>query len=317
MNFVNEIMTNSHFSRLLENENFTERKFLMNTRDLVNQEFEKWKKNPPNAVQRGMGFVFKPVEFLIKPFCNAAAPLLEGVLKGANNFISDTLQKWSGEMIDIVALSEDEFITWLKHADINAKNWITGGISALTAEGAGTGLGGLALIAVDIPASFGLILGFANKITLTYQLDITDEEVQILILKAISAGSETSVNGKLSSASTIKAVSNIITKQTWKSMEQAPLKSLPNLIATIRALLKRLGINITKRKAGQLIPAIGAITGGVINGSWAAVALEAVRQCARVSIVECYYSKKVKNETANKRKEDEMNSTMDETPEFV
>jgi hypothetical protein len=267
----------------------------METRDSVKKEFEKWANTPPNAVQRGIGFVFKPVEFLIKPFCTAAAPLLEGVLKGANNFIADALQKRSGEVENITSLSEDEFTKWLKNADITAKNWVTGGIAALTAEGAGTGLGGFALLAADIPASFGLILGFANKIALTYQLDITEEDVQVEILKAISAGSETSMEGKLSSTSTMRAVSNIITKQTWKSMEKAPVKSLPKLIITIRSLLKKLGINITKRKAGQLIPAIGAISGAVINGSWGADALEAVRQCARVSIVESYYSEKTKS----------------------
>ena len=262
-----------------------------NTRDLVRKDFEKWRNTPPNLIQRGMGTVFTPVEFLLRPFVNAAAPLLEGVVKGANNFIADTIQKFSGELVDVNEFSELEFKEWIKRADIAAMNWVTGGIAALTAEGVATGLGGFKLLAVDIPASFGLIISYANKIALTYQLDITDEEVQVELIKAISAGSETSAKGKLSSTASLRTVSNIIAKQSWKSMEKAPAKSLPKLIFTIRALVKKLGYNITKRKAAQLVPIIGGVTGGAINGSWAADALEAVRQFSRMSVTETYYSK--------------------------
>jgi len=261
----------------------------------VLNEFDIWKNLPPNIIQRGTGFIFKPVGFILKPFIKKIAPLLEGVVKGANQYISEVIQKWTGEIIDIYDLNDHEFEEWLHERDKVAKNWANGGIAAMIAEGAGTGLGGFALLAADIPASFGLIIGFSNKISLSYQLDITNEEVQVEILKAIAVGSETSLDGKITAVSTMKSVSNIIEKTTWKAMADAPAQSLPKLIINIRTFLQKLGINITKRKAGQLLPIIGAVSGGVINGSWAADSLEAVRQLSRLSVVESYYSKRNEN----------------------
>lgn len=259
---------------------------------LVIRDYENWKNTPPNVIQYVFGKATKPIDFLLKPFIKRIAPLLEGVLKGLNNYIAQAIDNWSGKVVEVNNLSEKVFEEWVEKADKKSRNLATAGIASLTAEGVGTGLGGFALLAVDIPASFGLIIGFANKIALSYQLDITNEKVQIELLKAISVGSETTVNGKLESASTLKVITEIISKQTWKSMEEAPIKSLPKIISVIRSMLKQMGINITKRKALQLIPVAGAVVGGVINGSWGADVFEAVRQYSRLSIVETYYSKK-------------------------
>lgn len=259
---------------------------------LVIQDYENWKNTPPNVIQYVFGYATRPIEFLLKPFIKKIAPLLEGVLKGSNSFIAQAIDNWSGKVIDVKTLSEKEFEEWVKKADKKSRNLATAGIASLTAEGAGTGLGGFALLAADIPASFGLVMGFSNKIALTYQLDISSEEVQIELLKAISTGSETTVNGKVESASTLKVVTEIVTKQTWKSMEEAPLKTLPKIISVIRSVLKQMGVNITKRKALQLIPVAGAVVGGVINGSWGADVFEAVRQYSRLSIVDNYFKSK-------------------------
>ena len=260
---------------------------MCNLKESVDKEFEEWKNTAPNAIQRGTGVLTQPIEYLLKPFINKVAPLLEDVLKSSNNIISGALNS-KNEFANILNLTEVEFEEWLKKTDLSAKNYVTGGIASLTAEGAVTGLGGFALLAVDIPASFGLIMGFSNKIALSYQLDILNEDVQVEILKAIAAGSETSVEGKASAIETLKVVSNIVNKQTWKGMGQAVSHSLPHVIVAVSAFLRKLGVNITKRKAAQLIPVIGGATGAVINGSWASDALEAVRQHARKSIVENY-----------------------------
>lgn len=259
---------------------------------LVKSDYENWKNTPPNVIQHVFGKITKPIEIILNPFIKKIAPLLEGVLRGLNNFIANAISNWSGKIVNLDKLPEKEFKAWFKKADNKAKNIATAGITSLVAEGAGTGLGGFALLAADIPASFGLIIGFANKIALTYQLDITNETVQVELLKAISTGSETTINGKLESASTLKVVANVISKQTWKEMEKAPVNALPKLIFVIRSILKQMGINITKRKALQIIPVAGAVVGGVINGTWGADVFEAVRQYSRLNVVETYYKRK-------------------------
>ncbi|MCB1143756.1 MAG: EcsC family protein [Leptospiraceae bacterium] len=260
-------------------------------RENINHDYEAWIQTPPNIIQRGLGILSGPIEYLLQPIMKSVAPLLEGVLKSSNQYISEVVKNWSGEVIDIESLSKEEFETWFTQKDIAARDWVSAGVAALSIEGAGTGLGGLALLAADIPASFGLIIGFSNKIALTYQLDISNEEIQIEILKAISAGSETSLKGKVESAVNLKTTASILSRQSWTAMRKSPEQSLPKLIIAVRSILKNLGINLTKRKATQIIPVIGAATGAVINGSWASDSLEAVRQFARKSVTESYYSK--------------------------
>lgn len=258
----------------------------------VEEEFEKWKKSPPNIVQAGTGFITRPVEFLLRPFIDKIALLLENSIMSINDYLSKAIINLSKKdteiFIDVESISEKDFEEWLMEKDKTTKHLVAGGVSALTVEGAGTGLGGFALIAVDIPASFGLILTFANMIALTYELDIYDEVIQEEIIKAITVGSETTIEGKIQAMATLRIALKTIKTTTWKAMAKAPAKSMPGLIAAIRAFLKKMGINLTKRKATQLIPGFGAIAGALINGSWGLDSLEAVRQISRNIIIQAY-----------------------------
>ncbi len=256
----------------------------------LRREFYSWKVAPPNLMQRSVGILTSPIGLLVSPFVKSATPLLEKALRNSNKYISEAIYGYSNKIITISDLSEEEFRNWLKESDRKAKKWLNAGIATAAAEGASTGLGGFALLAVDIPVSFGIILAYSNKIALTYQINITTEEAQLEILRAISAGSETSVKGKIDSISKMKVISNIITKSTWKSVEKAPVSSLPGIILLVRNILKKMGINISERKAAQLIPIISAVSGGAINAAWASDALEAVRQYSRISVAEAYFN---------------------------
>ncbi len=258
----------------------------------VEDEFEKWKNTPPNIVQRGIGVITKPVEFLLRPFIDKIAPLLENSIMSINDYLSKAIIKLSKKdtdiFIDVESISEKDFEVWLREKDKTTKHLVAGGVTALTVEGAGTGLGGFALIAVDIPASFGLILTFANMIALSYELDIYDEEIQEEIIKAITIGSETTIKGKLQAMATMRIALKTIKTTTWKAVAKAPVKSLPGLGVAIRSFLKKMGLNLTKRKATQLIPGLGAIAGALINGSWGLDSLEAVRHISRNMIIQAY-----------------------------
>ncbi len=261
---------------------------------LIRLQFYNWKITPPNMIQRGVGFLTSPAGLLVKPLIKTATPLLESVLKNSNKYIADAIYSFSNNVTDLNALPEEEFILWLNDADKSAKKWVKTGIATLAAEGASTGIGGFAMLAVDIPASFGIILAYSNKIALSYQIDITTKESGLEILRAISAGSETTINGKINSVAQMKVISNILTRSTWKSIEKAPINSIPGMMVMVRNILKKLGINVSERKAAQLIPVISAVSGGAINAAWASDALEAVRQYSRMSVVEAYYMNKEK-----------------------
>ena len=59
----------------------------------------------------------------------------------------------------------------------------------------------------------------------------------------------------------------LIAKNTWKKLAEdaATNKVCAALVTQTRALAKQLGVNITKRKASQAIPVIGAAVGFAMN----------------------------------------------------
>jgi len=260
---------------------------------IVQKEFEQWEKQPPNSVNRGLSKITAPIALAFSPVMKKIAPLLEGVVSGANDIVASAVEKVSDEIPDIENLDRKSFEIWFAKADNSARNYKSLGIASLTAEGGASGIGGVTFLLADIPASFALILSFANKIALTYGLPIKSEDIQIAILQAITAGSADNLKEKMQMILALKQTEKTLIT-TWKKIYQQSLDnvlSTGRIIVIVREFLKKIGINVTKRKAGQIIPIISGVSGAVINGAWASDTLEAVRQFSRNWIVQKYFSK--------------------------
>jgi len=258
----------------------------------VTREYEAWEKSPPNIVNKSLGLLTAPVDYLLRPIMKKVAPLLEGVVSGANNYIASAVEGVSGKFPNFENMDERLFSNWFTEADVSAKNWKTAGLAAMATEGGVMGAGGILLVLADIPASFGIIMAFANKIALSYGLPIKTEEAQIAILKAVSAGSANNIKEKMGAAFTLRATGKKLQEETWGQIYKLSIDnvlSTEKLIVAAREILKKLGITITEKKASQLLPVIGAAVGAGINAAWAADALEAVRQYARQWAVENYF----------------------------
>lgn len=257
----------------------------------VRREYDAWEKSPPNIINKGIGTLTAPVAYVLNPIMKKVAPLLEGVISGANNYIASAVESVSGKIPEFENMDEIQFSKWFTDADVRAKNWKTAGIAAMATEGGALGAGGIFLILADIPASFGVIMAFANKIALSYGLPIRTEETQIAILKAVSAGSANNIKEKTAAAFSLRATGKTLQEKTWQQIYKLSLDNIistEKLIVAVREILKKLGITVTKKKATQLLPALGAAMGAGINAAWAADALEAVRQYARQWAAEYY-----------------------------
>jgi hypothetical protein len=261
--------------------------------EIVQNEYTQWENTPPSVVNEGLGYISKPLEFVLRPIMNKVAPRLEGVVSKTNKYIADAIEKVSDKTPDFENMDEKSFKEWFAKADKSASIWKALGFASMTAEGAGTGVGGFAFLLIDIPVAFGLILGFSNKIALTYGLPIEIEDIQKEILQSILVGSESNLNDKMASAIALKQTQKTL-KMSWKKIyELAADNAIVNInakmVATVREFLQKLGVKITHKKANQSIPVLAAGIGAAINGAWASDALEAVRQYSRKWIVEKYY----------------------------
>jgi len=230
----------------------------------VQKEYEQWENTPPNMVNEKLGQLTKPMVFLVEPVIKRVVFLLECVISKANEYVASAVKKYSDKVPNFEDMDEKSFEEWFAKADKQAEKLKMAGIAAVSVEGGVTGFFGAKGLLADIPAVFGLIFSFSNKIALTYGLPIKSQEIQIEILNAIRAGSASSVKEKAK-----LATDNIA----------------PAMIMAVEKILEKLGVDVTKRKSFQLIPILGAGAGIIINGAWALDTLEAVRQNSRKWIV--------------------------------
>jgi hypothetical protein len=234
------------------------------------QEIEKineWKNAEPGVVTQAFGTLLKPVSWIVEKVIPEKA--IQGLLDGANGvgrFLADTNDiKRDGKVSKIEDLKYKDLQLSDKLAN-EVHNWAIG-IAAT--EGGITGAFGLPGTAVDVPTIITLALRTIHKIGLCYGFDCTTEDEKKFVLGILAASGANSVEEKTAAILTLKSIQNTIAKQTWKKMAekatQSPLSKEAAIIA-IKNLAKQLGVNISKRKALQAIPVIGAIVGSSSNG---------------------------------------------------
>lgn len=194
---------------------------------------------------------------------------IRGVLDCAN-----CAAEWLADSKDIKRDGEVENINDLRYKDLKLSdkladevhNWAIG--LAVT-EGAAAGAIGILSTPVDIPAIITIALRTIHKIGLCYGYECTTKDDKDFVLAIMAASGANSMEEKVAALAVIKALEEVLAKQTWKAMAEKAIQqqlSKEAAIISLRNLAKQLGINITKRRALASIPVIGALVGGSVNG---------------------------------------------------
>ena len=226
----------------------------------------KWQNEEPSVVSQAINGVLKPVSWLIGKIVPPKA--IQGALTafdGLAELLTDSNDIKRDGGVDKV---EELRIKDLQLSDKLANevhNWAKG-IAAV--EGAGTGTFGLPRLIVDIPSLVTMSLRVIHKIGLCYGYDCITQTDKQFVYSILSAAGSNSVKEKAASISTLQAINKTIAGVTWKKMGEKATENkfgIEALILAIRQLAKQLGINITRRKALQAIPIIGAGVGAALN----------------------------------------------------
>ena len=226
-----------------------------------------WRNEEPGVVSKAVGFVTNPATWLMQKVIPDAA--IRGILSAAN-WAAYCLAD-SGDIIrdagvkSISSLKSRRMQVCDKLAD-SVHNWA---ITIAIAEGGATGATGLPGLAADIPAVITLALRTVHKIGLCYGYECSGNLDNDFILGVISASGSNSMTEKLGALATLRSIQVALGKQTWKALtEKAAVKQISKEggIIAARTLAKQLGVNLTKRKALQVIPVIGAGIGASVNG---------------------------------------------------
>ena len=230
---------------------------------------QEWKEREPSVASKVTGHVLAPVAWLINHLIPQAA------MRGALD-LSNTAGKW---MADIGTLKKDAGVnafSELLDADLKKCDGLANGvhdwaIGIATTEGGIAGFFGLPALVADIPFVISFALRTIHRIGLAYGFTLETEEDKQFALGILSASSANSLEEKVAALAMLRSIEVTIANQTWKKIAETAAKetfSKEAGIIAIRNLAKQLGVNITKRKAAEVIPVIGVPIGAAVNGSY-------------------------------------------------
>ncbi len=229
-------------------------------------EIEKWQQKKPSVIAQAMNVAFMPVSWVVNKVVPTKA--ISGALvafDGVAQFLTDCNDiKRDGRVRSIKDLRHKDLQLSDKLAN-KVHNWAN---AIATAEGGATGVFGLPGMLADIPALITMSLRVIHKIGLCYGYECNTEEEKKFIMGVMSAASANTVEEKSISVTTLQSISATLTKKTWKKMMEKASQDkfgIDAAILSIRALAKRMGVNLTKRKALQAIPIVGAGVGAAMN----------------------------------------------------
>jgi hypothetical protein len=229
------------------------------------QAVEAWKAEPPSMANQALVKLLSPVVFLVDKMVPIEA--MEAVIESARKAglkLTDTDDLLrAGGVKEVIELRGIE----LEKCDQLANSVSRWAVGFAAGEGAVTGAAGIVGIAVDIPAALTLAFRTIYKtgICYGYAADPSDTEFVHGVLAASGANT---MQEKLAALACLSAIRTALHQQTWKMMANKAAEhafSREGAILAVRALARQLGVNLTKRKALQAIPVIGAMVGASVN----------------------------------------------------
>ena len=226
-----------------------------------------WKNENPDVISQAIGFLTYPATRVIQ---KAIPDIAIQMIFDAANFLANQITD-TGDIVKAAAVC---LISDLKNKDFKLSDELANSIhnraiGLAVAQGGAAGAVGIVGLAVDIPAIIMLALRTIHKIGLCYGYECHSEMDKNFALGILSASGANSMSEKIEAIATMRLIEVTISKQKWKAMtEKAAGRQLSKEggIIAIKNLAKQLGINITKRKAIQAIPFIGAAVGASVNG---------------------------------------------------
>lgn len=148
----------------------------------------------------------------------------------------------------------------LEHIDVVTGDLEQKYVGLATAEGAATGLAGAAGIAPDMIALVSINLRAAGEYAAYCGFDITQPEERIYALELLDYVATSKDNRKdLTISPVVRTASKAVRTHGMQLLEQVGVSNAVEVIA------RRLGIHLTKKKMGQMVPVTGAFLGGGLN----------------------------------------------------
>jgi len=233
-----------------------------------------WETSERGVFSRMAGAVMGPMGRM------AERAIPESLQEGVGKAVAGVLGKLSsaaewtvkGESIDAkLAAARERLGDELKAADAVARTYWKWGVGCGGAEGAATGAVGLPGLVADIPALLTIALRCVQQIGRSYGYNTSEGPERDYVLHVLRTGTTVDSKLKMSFLLIMKEMEQVLIKVGWKKATEGLVgKELARLSLTggMQQMAKAMGVQLTQRKALQIVPVVGAAVGGAFNATF-------------------------------------------------
>lgn len=247
----------------------------------VRAEIDDWENRPPGALAKALVKVTKPVAKLAASTASKLpADVIEtiqkavlGVLEGANDLARMTysdqkiLEEAQALGIEVGSIAELAEVDLEKLDRLSAQQIMSNKLMAAV-EGAITGAGGFAGIAVDIPVVIGVSLRVTQQIGESYGFDMSEPMMRHVALRALSLGTAGTAGSKAIALTEMEVLGTML-RAGWTYERMAAHSQLGAAIKALKAATKHLpreiSKQVTKRVLVKAVPVLSVGVGAAFN----------------------------------------------------
>ncbi len=236
----------------------------------VQREIESWQHGDSSIIAQALNWAMQPMDWVVRQIVSPA--LIDQADDAITKFLSflNDASKWTYDVRDLIpraksmgleADSTDDLLDApLEKLDDLARSCFNENAILAAIEGGGTGLGGAALIAADIPLLFGINLRLIQQIGASYGFPMDGPDygpVVLSIFNVAASGSREAKNEALREISVAAAA--LAGDVNYRGRVSGTFRDQN------RHLPREIAKNIVGRKIAQTIPIAGAVIGAGIN----------------------------------------------------
>lgn len=236
----------------------------------VQREIETWEAGESSIFVKAINWAMQPMDWVVN---RMVSPELEDKADDAINQFLSVLNDASGWTFDPSDVLEDARSLGLKVDEVRdlrdqplekldemARKRLDDHAILAAIEGGGTGLGGIVLIAADIPLLLGINLRMIQQIAASYGFVLSGPEFRPLVLSVFNVASSGSRQARSDSIREISvAAAAFANDLDYKGRVRGSFREQN------RHLPREIAKNIIGRKLAQAIPIAGAAVGAGIN----------------------------------------------------
>jgi uncharacterized protein (DUF697 family) len=250
------------------------------------KEIRLWADGDPSALSKALRLLSKPLDWAAERSATA------GVVEEVNERIVSVLgslsdaSTWTYDEERVLERARDEIdvagaasLADLRGAPMQklddlARTYFSENAVLSALEGGGTGLGGVALLAADVPMLFTINLRLIQQIAASYGFRFGGPEARPLVLRIFSASVADTPEARTEALRELRAAGRAAGRgETLRAPDQGEVgvgdASAEDGTETTenqsRVLANEIARNVTAREMAQLIPLAGAATGAGLN----------------------------------------------------